>query len=121
MATEKELKTTFIEEYSSAKILKDMGNLKSAVILISKALFALCDYVIFEKYSKLPKNHSERFRILELKEKAIFVVVDSVWSKYTDTYSKPSNEESYNLIKNALREIIKNEKSAKEFRDIIEE
>lgn len=116
-----ELKKTFIEEYSSAKILKEMNKLKSALILISKSLFALCDYIIFKRYSSLPKNHSERFRILELKEKKIYERVDSIWSKYTDTYSKPSNEESYKLLNKVIKDIVKNEELDKEIKEIVGE
>jgi hypothetical protein len=53
-------------------MLKNAHRMKSAVILASKALFAFCDYIIFSKYGKLPKNHAERFRILELKETKIY-------------------------------------------------
>jgi hypothetical protein len=121
MEQEKELKDTFIEEYSSAKILKDMDNLKSAIILISKSLFALCDYILFKKYGKLPQNHKERFRILDIKEKDMYIKVSSVWSRYIDTYSKPSHIESYNLLNKTIINIIKNEEVDKEIKRIIEE
>ncbi|NQV08737.1 hypothetical protein HQ529_02690 [Candidatus Woesearchaeota archaeon] len=120
MNQENELKNTFIEEYSSAKMLKKQGRLKSAVILISKSLFVLCDYIIFRKYKKLSKNHADRFRILQLKENKIYLEVDSVWSKYTDTYSKPSNYESYDILNKAIINIIENEELDKEIREIIE-
>ncbi len=90
-------------------MLKNAHRMKSAVILASKALFALCDYIIFSKYGKLPKNHAERFRILELKETKIYLKVNEVWSKYTDTYSKPSDEEAYNILIKTIIEIAKNE------------
>ena len=121
MTQEEELKNTFLEEYSSANVLKEMGRLKSAVILLSKALFALCDYILLKKLGKLPKNHSERFRFMELKERVLFLEVDSVWSKYTDTYSKPSNEESFKLLIESITRIIKNEKACEEIKRIIEE
>lgn len=119
MEQEDELKNTFIEEYTSSEILKDMGKLKSSVILVSKSLFALCDYLIFIKYKKLPKNHSERFRILELKEPLIYKEVDAIWSRYTDTYSKPSNKEAYGMLKNTIIKISKDEIIDKEIKEII--
>ena len=115
-----ELKNTFIEEFSSAKILKDMNKLKSAVILLSKSLFALCDYIIFKKYNKLPKNHKERFLFLEIKEKAIFEKVSLIWSQYTDTYSQSSHSDSYDKIHKEILDIIKNEKLDSEIKAIIE-
>ena len=120
MEQDRLLKETFIEEYSSAKILKDMNKLKSSLILLSKSLFALCDYLIFKKYNKLPKNHSERFRILELKEPKIYLKVDSVWEKYTDTYSKPTDNNSYDLLNKVKIEIAENEELDKELKEILE-
>ncbi len=120
MNQEDELKNTFLEEYSAAYLLKKAGKLKSSVILLSKALFALCDYIILKKYSKLPKNHSERFRILELKEKKVFLEVDSAWSKYTDTYSKPSNEDAFRMLDSSVRKIIQNEETCSEIKRLIE-
>ena len=117
----RDIRDTFMEEYSSARVLKRMNKLKSSVILLSKSVFALCDYAIYKKYGKLPKNHSDRFRILKIKEKNIYRIVDSVWSKYTDTYSKPSKEESFNLLNKAVMEIVKNEDFDKEIKKIIEE
>jgi hypothetical protein len=104
-----ELKRTFLEEYLSASILKDRRLMKSAVILKSKALFALCDLLIFKKYGKLPKNHGERFRILEIKEQKIYQDVHNAWSKYTDTYSKPAHEESYKILNEVIKRIVQDE------------
>jgi len=101
-----EIENTFIEEYCSAKLLINNSMKKSALILLAKALFALTDYLILKKYGKLPKNHSERFRILEEKEKEIYKNIDEVWDKYTDSYSKPSSEESINMLKNAIKEVV---------------
>ena len=119
MGQKEELMNTFLEEYSSAKILKDMSRLKSSLVLLSKSLFALCDYIIFLKYEKLPKNHSERFRILKIKEELIYRKVDAVWLKYTDTYSKPSDNDSFNLINKVIVEIIENEELNKKIKEII--
>ena len=55
----KELQNTFLEELEGALDQFSKGNYKNTVILISKALFALCDTVILTKLDKLPKNHSE--------------------------------------------------------------
>lgn len=94
-----ELEKSFLEEYESATILIKMGKTKAALILLSKSLFALVDYIIFKKYKQLPKNHSDRFRILEKNEIAIYKKVDFVWSKYTDAYKKPTSSDSLILLK----------------------
>ena len=89
-----ELEETFTEEYESALVLENLNKQKAAIILYSKALFALTDAIIFKKYKKLPKNYTERFRILENKEPIIHQIIDIIWSKYTDTYNKPATQES---------------------------
>lgn len=115
-----ELESSFIEEYESASILEKLGKIKSSLILYSKALFAIVDYIIFNKYKKLPKNHSDRFRILQEKETFIYNKLDSVWNKYTDAYKKPSDSESLLMLKNAILEIIKNERTSEKIRKAFE-
>ncbi len=120
MALLEDLESTFIEEYESASLLIKHQKQKSATILLSKALFAFIDYLLLKKYQKFPKNHTERFRLLETKEKDLYTLVDSVWSKYTDTYSKPSSEEAITLLKNTIQEIIsKNETTSEKIKAII--
>ncbi len=103
----KELEDSFIEEYESAMLLQKHSKKKSTTILLAKAMFALADYIIFKKYHQLPKNHAERFRILEIKEQALYRIIDVVWERYTDTYSKPSLEETTKLFQKAIQEICK--------------
>ncbi len=114
-----DLKQTFLEEYESAKVLFELNKLKSATILLSKAIFALCDYLILKKYSKLPKNHSERFRILELKEPIIYSEIDSMWNKYRDTYSKKTKIDSYYFLLNSIDGMLKDEENFKEIKTLL--
>ncbi len=101
-----ELEATFIEEYEATFIMVKLKKYKSATILISKALFALVDYVIFKRYQKLASNHNDRFRFLQQKDKDIYNIVNNVWEKYTDTYSKPVLKESILLLNKAIKEIV---------------
>ncbi|MBI5072301.1 hypothetical protein HZA99_00630 [Candidatus Woesearchaeota archaeon] len=120
MALLDDLESIFIEEYESASILIKHAKQKSATVLLSKALFALVDYLLLKKYQKFPKSYTERFRLLEAKEKELYAVVDSVWSKYTDTYSKPSSEEAITLLKNTIQEIITtNETNSEKIKAIV--
>ena len=100
-----ELQNTFLEEYGGAVDQLTKGHYKNTVILLSKALFALCDIIILEKLDKLPKSHTERFRILEQHFNDIYLIVDEVWSSYTDSYSKPALKETCEAIKNAIKKI----------------
>ena len=105
----KELEETFLEEYTSAELLENYAKYKVAIILYSKAVFALIDYILFKKYQVLPKNHTERFRILERRESELYVLLDALWSKYTNTYNKPAAKESISLLKEAIKNISENE------------
>lgn len=109
-----ELIQTFLEEYKGAKDELSKERYKNSTILFSKALFAVCDIVIQNKLSKLPKNHSERFRILEQYFKEVYEIVDEVFDKYTDSYSKPILKETCETIKNGIKKI-------KEISDLPEE
>jgi hypothetical protein len=100
-----ELKKTFIEEYEGALEQFEKGRFKNATILYSKALFALCDLLIYSKLSKLPKNHTERFRILEDYFPETYSIVDRIFSHYTDAYSKPILKETCVQIKNGIKKI----------------
>ena len=101
----KELQATFLEELDGALDQLSKKNYKNTVILLSKALFALSDVVIFSKLNKLPKNHSERFRILEEHFYDIYIIIDEIWSSYTDSYSKPALKETCEGINDAIKKI----------------
>ncbi|MBU0457596.1 MAG: hypothetical protein ABH824_06525 [Nanoarchaeota archaeon] len=116
-----ELENTFIEEYESAILLLSYNKYKSVTILLSKALFALTDYLIFKKYQKLPKNHSEKFRILKEKEEKLYVLIDEIWSTYTDSYSKPALYDSINMLQNVIKNIVtENENISQKIKKIVE-
>ena len=100
-----ELIQTFLEEYQGAKDELSKGRYKNSAILFAKALFAECDILIQTKLNKLPKNHSERFRILEAYFKEVYEIVDEIFDKYTDSYSKPILKEACESIKNGIKKI----------------
>ena len=115
-----ELINTFLEEYSGAKDELAKKRYKNSVILFSKSLFALCDIVIQNKLNTLPKNHSERFRILEQHFKEVYHIVDGIFDKYTDAYSKPALKESCEAIKDGIKKIKKFTELPEEIKNTIE-
>ena len=100
-----ELVQTFLEEYEGVIDELNKARYKNSAILLSKALFAVCDILIQDKLRRLPKNHSERFRILEGYFKEVYVIVDDIFAKYTDSYSKPILKETCESIKNGIKKI----------------
>jgi len=115
-----ELEDTFIEEYSGAVDELAKNRFKNSAILFSKSLFALGDLLLYNKLSKLPKNHSERFRLLEEYLPSIYSVIDEIFEHYTDAYTKAMTKETSIEIKNAIKKIIKNNEVPKRIKEIIE-
>lgn len=115
-----ELIKTFMEEHEGALEQLEKERYKNAAILFSKSLFALCDLLIYGKLSKLPKNHSERFRVLEGYFPAIYLVVDNIFSHYQDSYSKPVLKETCEKIKNEAQKIIRNNELPEEIKKLAE-
>ena len=114
-----ELERTFIEEYEGGIQEQDNNRYKNSTILLSKSMFALCDIMIYNKLKKLPKNHSERFRILEEYFQEVYKIVDRIFSNYTDAYSKPVLKETCEEIKNGIKEISKNTGLSEKIKKII--
>ncbi len=113
-----ELSKTFQEEYEGALDELAKKRYKNATILFSKALFALCDCLIQQKFHKLPQNHSERFRLLEKYFPETYKIVDKIFSHYTDAYSQPVLQETCTLIKHGIKTIAGTENVPEEIRKI---
>ncbi|MBI4440196.1 hypothetical protein HY638_04460 [Candidatus Woesearchaeota archaeon] len=103
-----EVEKTFLEEYLGAKDEAGKERYKNATILFSKSIFALCDFLLYQKLSKLPKNHSERFRLLEEYYPDVYSVVDTIFTHYTDAYSKPVLKETCEKIQDGIKKIVGN-------------
>lgn len=115
-----ELAKTFQEEYNGALDEMTKKRYKNATILFSKALFALSDVLIEQKLHKLPKNHGERFRLLEKYFPETYKIVDNIFSHYTDAYSQPILQETCTLIKDGIKNIAGTENLPEEIRKIVE-
>ena len=114
-----ELIKTFIEEYEGALEQLKKERYKNATILFSKSLFALCDLIIHSRLNKLPKNHNERFRILEEYFSEVYSIVDNIFSNYTDAYSKPVLKETCEEIKNGIKKIIQNNEISEQIKKTV--
>lgn len=110
---------TFIEEYSGAIDEFEKGRFRNATILFSKSLFALCDILIFLKLKKLPKNHTERFRLLEEYFPESYPNIDEVFSHYTNTYNKPAEKTAAEKVKNAINKVTRDYEVPKQIKAIV--
>lgn len=113
------LKKSIIEELDGAKSEENSERYKNALILYSKSMFGVCDYIITINKLKLPDDHRERFEILERYFPFVYRTVNSVFKKYIDTYFKPADKSGCEVIKNAIRELATVEKLDQEIKTII--
>ena len=89
----------------SADSLYKSADYTSATILYFKTWFAIQDYILLDKEGQSPKDHNERFRMLEKDFNETFIQLDKEFSTYRDTYSKIISRETCERIK----KIVENE------------
>ena len=87
--------------------------------MFSKALFALSDLIIYQKLKKLPKNHNERFRILEEYFPELYKITDELFKDYTDAYSKPVLKETCEKIENGIKNISENFELSERIKELV--
>lgn len=119
MVTEQSLKDGFKEFLEGGVDEENKGRYKLAVTAYFKAITQISDLIISRKRGFSPSNHTERFRILEREFPLIYVSVDNIFKTYQDTYSIPLSRESCRLVKNEIKNIIKNGNLIEEFKEAL--
>jgi len=95
-----ELKVNAQEYIEDADYLYEKGHYNSALNLYFKALVAICDYIVLRDSGKLPRNHNERFRILEERYPEIYDIVDFHFNNYRKAYLMIATKEWVEVLKN---------------------
>lgn len=119
MTAEQLLKDGFKEFFEGGLDEENKGRFKLAVTAYFKAITQICDLAILRKKGYAPSNHTERFRLLETDNPIIYTSVDRIFKTYQDTYSKPISKESCIIIKNEIKNIIRNAGLEKEFKEAL--
>lgn len=83
----------------SADTLFGIKDYTSATILYFKTWFAIQDNILLEKIGRAPKDHSERFRLLEDNFKNTYILLDKEFGTYRDTYSRLVDIETAKRLK----------------------
>ena len=83
----------------SAELVYHTQDYTSATILYFKALFVALDLVILRRIKKTPKDHSERFRILEQYFPEEYRYLDQYFSIYQSTYTITVDKETCEEIR----------------------
>jgi hypothetical protein len=86
----------------SADTLYTAKDYTSATILYFKTWFALQDFILLEKIGQSPKDHTERFRLLQKKFPQSYEELDKEFSTYWDTYSKIIDKETCERVKGVV-------------------
>ena len=90
----------------SADLVYKSKDYTSATILYFKSIFVVFDLIILKAQGKTPKDHTERFRILQASFPDLYETLDKYFSIYRDTYSLTIDKETCERVKNAVNKII---------------
>ena len=83
----------------SAETIYSLEDYTSSTILYFKTLFAIHDFVLLDKIGRAPKDHKERFRLLEKEFPELYSELDSEFNTYRNTYSRTTSKTTCERIK----------------------
>ncbi len=92
---------------NSAEMVYESGDYTSATILYFKTSFVAIDYIIFMKQGKTPKDHTERFRLVEKEFPELYEFLDKYFKIYRDTYSLTIEKYKCDAVRENVRSIVK--------------
>lgn len=78
---------------SSAKLIHNQKDYTSAFILYFKAMLAISDYVLLVNGKGIPKDHSNRFRLLERSFPEVYTIIDRFFPDYQCSYTTAIKKE----------------------------
>ncbi|OGY43604.1 MAG: hypothetical protein A2729_04240 [Candidatus Buchananbacteria bacterium RIFCSPHIGHO2_01_FULL_39_14] len=96
---EEELRKNVKQFFQSAELVYASKDYTSATMLYFKALFVLLDLLIFNKRKSTPKDHTERFRILQRDFPEEYELLDRYFEVYRSTYSTTIDKETCEEIR----------------------
>ena len=91
---------------SSAEIVYANKDYTSATILYFKVLFGITDFILLREQGKAPKDHTERFRMLEVSNKDIYEFLDKYFKVYRDTYSILIDKQTCDKVRENVKKFI---------------
>jgi len=72
-----------------------------------KSIVICCDYLIYKEIRRLPKNHNDRFNLLNLYFKEIYEKVNYLFKIYIKSYNLKTRLKEVLKLKNYANEIHK--------------
>jgi HEPN domain-containing protein len=64
-----------------------------------KSIVIFCDYLIYDQIKRLPKNHNDRFNLLNIYFKKIYEKVNFLFGIYVKSYNLKMNLKEVFLLK----------------------
>lgn len=100
-----ELLTNIKTFWKSAEMIYNSGDYTSATTLYFKCLFVLLDLVILKNKRMTPKDHTDRFRILQKDFPMLYSALDRIFPVYRDTYSLQVEKDKCDEVKRRVLSI----------------
>lgn len=91
---------------SSAELVYSNKDFTSATILYFKSAFSILDFILLKSEGKSPKDHTERFRMLEDKYPGLYEFLDKYFRIYRSTYSISIDKETCDKLRENVKKII---------------
>lgn len=90
----------------SAELIFANKDYTSAAILYFKAWFLVLDIILLPKEGRSPKDHAERFRMLERSFPVLYKELDAYYSTYRETYTTDIDEAACCEVRNYVQKLI---------------
>tara|TARA_Y100000310_G_C20580670_1_gene762798 strand:+ start:376 stop:714 length:339 start_codon:yes stop_codon:yes gene_type:complete len=103
---EEELLSNIRTFFKSAELVYKSKDYTSATMLYFKTLFVSLDLLIFKKLKYTPKDHTERFRILQKEFIQEYEMLDQYFNVYRSTYSTTIDKQICEEIRNYVTKTI---------------
>ena len=91
----------------SADTVFETGDYTSATVLYFKTWFAIHDVILLQKIGYAPKDHTERFRLLEKEFPESYSLLNEEFNTYRSTYSRIIPKETCIRIKKLVEHELK--------------
>ncbi|MFW5977591.1 MAG: hypothetical protein ACOCQQ_03700 [Candidatus Nanoarchaeia archaeon] len=88
----------------SADTIYALKDFTSATTLYFKTLFALQDFMLLTKIGYAPKDHGERFRLLEKEFPKHYEILDLEFNTYRSTYNRTISKDTCDRIKQIVED-----------------
>ena len=104
---EKELLQNIKKFIQSAELVYQSKDYTSATILYFKTIFVALDLLLLRKLKITPKDHTERFRMLQKHFPVEYELLDRYFQVYRNTYSTTIDQDTGEEIRTYVRNFVK--------------